>query len=125
MNLKKKKKKSDKRIKERKEKMYFKTGVHICRSMCTQLASIKNRIATVYACTTNTFLNLITVYLFSNNNNVAIMIYSIQELPKLPTSVGLLPDSVYNKAHLSQECFFIFSCTLYQYLRYLIKTNTN
>lgn len=68
---------------------YFKTGTHTCRSACAQVASvrfqhayrklgyIKHRIATVHVCAANTFLNLITMYLFSDNNEVAITIHFI------------------------------------------------
>lgn len=68
---------------------YFKTGTHTCRSTCAQVASVhfqhackklgymKHGIVTLYACAANTFLNLITIYLFSDNNKVAITIHVI------------------------------------------------
>lgn len=83
---------------------YFKTGTHTC--MCAQVASvrfqhadkklgyIKHGIVTVYACTVNVFLNLITMYLFSNNNKAAINHDSFHseisaELPQLGFSLTL------------------------------------
>lgn len=38
---------------------------------------MKHGIVTLYACAANTFLNLITIYLFSDNNKVAITIHVI------------------------------------------------
>lgn len=106
---------------------YFKTGTPTCRSACAQVASIwfqdaykksgymKHGIATLHVCAADTFLNLITMDLFRDNNKVAITIHVILVSGKL-TQLGF-SLAVHDEAHLSQQCTLASSCAPHQDLQ--------